>query len=398
MRATFKIILFARVNSDGKQPVMLRATFLRQNKYYSLHRHCTPDQWDADAGRFRKNYPGWSKENDILRTYEQRAADTIRDFEREALRFTFEAFEVKVFADRSKGGMLAWQWIKQVSQSLTEKGRISTGGMYWTIASMVKEYAPKATLLDIDSLWLQRLERWLHKYRNVNDGGASVYFKGIRAACNKAIKAKVMPKTWQPFEDFSFSHLKTAKAKRAIPLDELYRIRDAVPHSQIEAFALNLFMFSFYLRGMNLADIAELTTDNIKDLRVLYARKKTGKKYNIKINAKAAAILDRYKGSDYLFPIYNNTHVTEAQKFRRLRSFTQRMNRALQTIAGRVGLNHDGFTFYIARHTYATAHKMRGTSIEVIKELMGHSNYSTSEHYLSDFADRVLDEADEGLF
>ena len=398
MRATFKIILFARVNADGNQPVMLRATFLRQNKYYPLHRYCVPDQWDADAGRFRKNYHGWNKENDILRTYEQRAADTIREFEREAIRFTFEAFEAKVFADRSTAAMLAWQWIMQVSDELTDKGKMSTGVIYRTVASLVKEYAPKATLLDIDMIWLQRLERWLRKNRNVNDGGVSVYFRGIRAACNKAKKAKVMPKTWQPFEDFSLKHLKTAKAKRAITLDELYRIRDAVPATKVEALALNLFMFSFYMRGMNLADIAGLTTENIKDLRVLYARKKTGKKYNIKLNAKAAAILDRYKGFDYLFPIYNSTHVTEAQRFRRLHSFAQTMNLALQTIAGRVGLNPEGFTFYIARHTYATAHKMRGTSIEVIKELMGHSDYSTSEHYLSDFADRVLDEADEGLF
>jgi len=103
MRATFKIVLFYRVNSDGNQPVMLRATFLRQNKYYPLHRYCTAEQWDATSSRFRKSFPGWNKENDILRTYEQRAADALRDFEREGTRFTFEAFEARVLDDADDG-------------------------------------------------------------------------------------------------------------------------------------------------------------------------------------------------------------------------------------------------------------------------------------------------------
>jgi len=103
MRATFKIILFPRANKAGLYPVKLRASFLRQTKDYSLHRYCTAEQWDAGAARFRKSYPGWNKENDILRTYEQRAADALRDFEREGTRFTFEAFEARVLDDADDG-------------------------------------------------------------------------------------------------------------------------------------------------------------------------------------------------------------------------------------------------------------------------------------------------------
>ena len=55
-------------------------------------------------------------------------------------------------------------------------------------------------------------------------------------------------------------------------------------------------------------------------------------------------------------------------------------------------------TFYVARHSYATAQKLRGNSIEVIRELMSHSDYRTSEHYLADFGSDLLDRADEGLF
>lgn len=399
MRATFKIILYSRPNKDGLYPVKLRATWLRQTKDYTLHRHCTIDQWDAGAGRFRKSYPGWNKENDVLRTYEQRAADALRDFEREGVRFTFEAFEARVFQDRAKTGQVVWRWLVHVADQLAENGRHGNSTFYRNVASVVKAYAPGALLQDVDSEWVRKWEKWMRKNRNVTDGGISINLRTLRAACNKAVKAKVMPKGWQPFEDFTLSHLKRSKSKRAIPLQDMWALRDAEVYTEAERFALDLFMFSFYTRGMNLADIAELRPANVRDLRVVYIRKKTGKAYNIRLHAKAGAILDRYRGGEYLFPVYaEGLHDTAVQKYNRLHKVMKAVNRALRAIAARVGLESEGLTFYVARYSYSTAHKMRGTSIEVIRELMGHSDYKTTEHYLSDFADHVLDDADNLLF
>ena len=102
MRATFRIILFPRPNKAGLYPIKLRASFMRTTKDYTLHRYCTAEQWEPSASRFRKSFPAWAKENDILRTYEQRASDALRDFEREGVRFTFEAFEQRVFSERKR--------------------------------------------------------------------------------------------------------------------------------------------------------------------------------------------------------------------------------------------------------------------------------------------------------
>ena len=399
MRATFKIILYSRPNTAGLYPIKLRATWLRQTKDYTLHRACTPDQWDATACRFRKSYPSWNKENDILRTYEQRAADALRDFEREGVRFTFEAFEARVFTDRAKTGQVVWKWMVQCAENLAESGQHGNSIFYKNVGAVVKAYAPGALLQDVDGDWLQKFERWMRKHREVTDGGISINFRTLRAACNKAIKSKVMPKGWTPFEDFTLSHLKKTKSKRAISLAEMWLLRDADCYTEAERFALDLFMFSFYTRGMNLADIAELRPASVQNLRVVYERRKTHKVYSILLHAKAAAILDRYKGGSYLFPIYaDGVHDTAVQKFNRLHKIMKAVNKSLKVVAERVGVGSEGLTFYVSRHSYATAQKMRGTSIEVIRELMGHSDYKTSEHYLSDFESGVLDRADEGLF
>lgn len=399
MRATFKIILYSRPNKDGLYPVKLRATWLRQTKDYTLHRACLQDQWDQSACRFRKSYPSWNKENDMLRTYEQRAADALRDFEREGVRFTFESFEARVFQDRAKSGHVVWRWMLQCSEALAEGGKYGNSVFYRNVSRVVKAFAPGDILQDVDGEWLQKFEKWMRKNRDVTDGGISINFRTLRAACNKAVKAKVMPKAWQPFEDFTLGHLKKTKSKRAISLEEMWLIRDADCYNEAERFALDLFMFSFYTRGMNLADISELRPANVRELRIVYERKKTHKAYSIRLQAKAAAILDRYKGGSYLFPIYaDGVHDTAVQKFNRLHKIMKAVNKSLRVLAERVGIQSEEFSFYVSRHSYATAQKKRGTPIEIIRELMGHSDYKTTEHYLSDFEAHVLDNADDGLF
>ena len=138
MRATFRIILFPRPNKAGLYPIKLRASFLRTTKDYTLHRYCTLEQWDASASRFRKSFPAWAKENDILRTYEQRASDALRDFEREGVRFTFEAFEQRVFADRAKTGHVAWRWMLEVSGQMREGGQFGNSVFYRNVSAVVK--------------------------------------------------------------------------------------------------------------------------------------------------------------------------------------------------------------------------------------------------------------------
>ena len=74
-----------------------------------------------------------------------------------------------------------------------------------------------------------------------------------------------------------------------------------------------------------------------------------------------------------------------------------KINRALRDIAARLGISTSRLSFYTARHTYATALKERGASVEVISEAMGHADLRTTQIYLRSFDRSVLDEADKLL-
>lgn len=72
--ATFRIVLFARTRDDGTRPVYLRLTYKGKSKYFPLGLHTIPANWDKKLCRFTRDFPEYKKENDLLRTYEQRAA------------------------------------------------------------------------------------------------------------------------------------------------------------------------------------------------------------------------------------------------------------------------------------------------------------------------------------
>ncbi len=119
MRPTFKLILFAREVKDGKRPVMFRVTFNRKSKHFSLSRYALPDEWDEKSNRFRRPFPEYKRENELLRTLEQRAADILFAWERENKAFDFAEFERLMFADRAgKKNLIAWQYVEGIAAAL----------------------------------------------------------------------------------------------------------------------------------------------------------------------------------------------------------------------------------------------------------------------------------------
>lgn len=401
MRPTFKVILFARKVKEGKQPVFLRVTFARESKYFTLNRYCQPALFDKKKCRFRAGYPDHIAENDVLLAIEKRAADYIRNCERENLPFDFVAFERAVFTQTASGGALAWEWFEEVSRTFEAEGKAGNADIYRTLANAVRLFAVRASLAQIDLHWLSKFEAFLRK-RGANDGGISVYMKTLHAACVRAVKAGKMQKGWQPFDGYSLAHLERKKKKRAVGLDVIRRLRDAVPETAFQAFARDLFMFSFYAWGMNLADIAALRRENIRNLRIEYRRQKTGMAYSVNLSAAAAAIVDRYNtGGEYLFPIYLPHNDSARKRKNRLKYISAKVNAALREVCDLCGIPSEGFTFYIARHTYATALKRAGFAHTLIQDVLGHSSPAITEGYLASFEQGVLDEANaqilEGL-
>ena len=399
--ATAKIIQFAKKRKDGRYPIYLRITYLGKYRVYSLNRACLPSQWDSDKCRFKKSWEEWRLDNDLLANYEKRALDAIRDMEREKVVFSYERLQSAVFADLPAEGTTGLaQYINSISADLAIRGKHGNSLVYDKLSKVIESYKPNAALPDVDGAWLESFERWMDTARDLSDGGKSIYLRTLKAACKRAVREKKMPAGWNPFLNYSFSHLKKTKAKKAAPIGFIRALEQLSSNpaqlQKKQQFALDMFLFSFYMRGMNLADIAALTKQNIQGGRLVYTRKKTGVEFSILISEKAGHIITRYFGLERLFPVLLSQK-TEKQKTKRVHTLSGQFNQTLRAVAADLGFDIPGLTFYTARHTYADSLKKAGVSTDVISELMGHSSVRITDSYLKSFDLSVLDEADGRL-
>lgn len=397
---TAKIVLFSKVLQDGRRTVMLRVTYERRSKHFSLHRYCRVEEWDAEAARFRRNYPEAKAENDVLRTYEQRAADALRDVERDRAVFSFEAFEEAVFGRTKAGGESLLTYVRSISLALTKEGRLGSASVVDSLARMITLFRSKATFSEVDAPWLRRFEHFLKAERKQKDRTVYNNLTGLRSICRRVVRDRVMAESWYPFAGYSLRHLSRKNIKKAVRSADMRALEQApLEVGSRKALARDLFLFSFHTRGMNLVDIAALTGDHIQGERLKYTRTKTGKNLSIKLSDPAVAILNRYRsGGRYLFSIYDElTHITDKQKRERLHRVMVWVNQTLRALASELGLSVQNFSFYTARHTYATELKRRGVSVAKISQLLGHASIRVTEEYLKEFEDSELDSADDVL-
>jgi integrase len=334
--------------------------------------------------------------------YEQRVADVLYGFERDNISFTFDRIEQGVFPTRQAGGNTGVaRYLLDVSVQLEKEGHHGNSKIYEGVSDSLRAFRPKALLSDVDAHWLAKYEAWLRMERRCKNGTIALYMRTLRAACNRAIKRdKILPRSWYPFEEFSLGHLVKKKINKAITLEDVRAIEAAELVSKVQLFARDMFLFSFYCRGMNLADIAHLTPANLRGGRIDYIRKKTGQSFSIAISKPAQTIIDRYKrpGEAYLFPIFTTgLHNTDAKRYERKKEVAKSINEALHRIARALHLPDKDFSFYTGRHSYVNILNTKGVDKQVIQASLGHTSLKTTEIYLNTLQSSVIDEADELL-
>lgn len=156
-------------------------------------------------------------------------------------------------------------------------------------------------------------------------------------------------------------------------------------------FARDMFLMSFYLRGMSFIDMAFLKKSDLKNGYVTYRRRKTGQQLVIEWTKEMQMILDKYpeNASDYLLPIIRNPATNERCTYR---NAGYNINHNLKRIAGMIGVSIP-LTLYVARHSWASAAKAKGIPLSVISEGMGHDSEATTQIYLASLDTSVVDKA-----
>ena len=234
-------------------------------------------------------------------------------------------------------------------------------------------------------------ELWL-KTKGVSLNTISFYMRILRAVYNRAVN-EGLTADLHPFGQVYTGVAKTAK--RGISTADIARILHFdLSASPSRAFARDIFMFSFYTRGMSLIDIAKLKTDNIRNGVLTYQRSKTGQRISVKWRKEMQAIVDRYHQQDShrLLPII--TQETDIRK--QYDTALHNINYNLKKIGKAVGLSIP-LTMYVARHSWASAASQSNIPLHVISQCLGHDSEHTTQIYLSSIDVNQMDEANDKI-
>lgn len=273
---------------------------------------------------------------------------------------------------------------------LKQAGKTRTAETYAATLSSFKAFRQGRDLA-LDRLTpeiMEEFQAW-HKCKGNTPNTISFYNRVLRAVYNRAVDDDVID-NGHPFRRVYTGIDKTVK--RALPLATIKQIRDLdLAGAPSADFARNMFLLSFYLRGMSFIDMAYLKKTDLRGGSIVYCRRKTGRRLAIAWTPQMQAILNKYPANPgpYLLPIITDAGGCER---RACKNAGQKINHNLKIIAKTLGLNIP-LTMYVARHSWASAAQAKGIPLAVISEGMGHENQTTTQIYLASLDTSAIDRA-----
>ena len=300
----------------------------------------------------------------------------------------------QIAKENMNGGPTLGEYVRELTQRLYKNGKYRSADIYMcTLRSFMRFRKEKDLLISqLDSLIMEDYESYLRK-NSLTLNTISFYMKRLRAIYNKALEQYGL----EDRKPFAHSFTKnTPTAKRALTAENIHQIVAATTVTEEEALARDLFLFSFYTRGMSFVDIAFLEKGSIKDGQLIYKRKKTGKELRVAWRPCMQEIADRHPSLDgkHLLGIVNQNVVTDVRKQYHYRQC--RVNKALQKFTRRIGIPMK-VTMYCARHSWATIAKEKNIPISVISDSMGHNSEKITRIYLKSINDDVIDRYNDML-
>jgi integrase len=220
----------------------------------------------------------------------------------------------------------------------------------------------------------------------------SFYMRNLRAAYNRAVDYGLTEQR-MPFRHVYTGIEKTQK--RALPLSDLRRIKTMnLSERPVLLFARDMFLLSFYLRGMSFVDLAYLSKTNLNKDVLIYRRSKTKQMLSVKWEPCMQQIVDRYK--DEASPRLLSIIKDEKKARTCYLGASRRVNRALKIIGRTLGLPFE-LTMYVSRHSWASIAKNEGIPIAVISEGLGHDSEKTTRIYLDSLDNSKIDNANSQI-
>jgi len=410
--ASYKFVLFSgNLRQDSRYPLSIRVTKDRKSKYIRTGIIAFQNQWDENTQRFINNkriVPHYKVWNSKLSEIEVQINEIFREFEINRVDWTLNQFEDSFLNRASKSKVE--DFFEELIFTLRDTGHHGNANCYQSTFHILKLFDRKfeeKIFSEIDFKYVKAFDVFLQK-RGCKGNTRKFYLKALRAVLNKAIKENEASEETYPFAKggFNISALEEDTAKRYLPQNDMEKIKNTILENQTLEMTRKLFLFSYYCYGISFIDAALLTNKNLirfnEGVYIVYKRNKTNRVKNvkpiqIKITNEIQQQLDWFLNNtllikDYLLPIVSIDIYNGEKLYNHIRGRSKRNNKNLSRLAEALEIELK-LTSYVSRHTMAMTLQNNNIPREVISQILGHSDITTTNIYLDSFDSSVIDKA-----
>ena len=365
----------------------------RKTKLLFSDYHIYTDEWDADSSKATstlsdERLPLISAINKAILRDRSRLNDVIDYLIKNCSTFTVEQI-LEIYTEKYKTQSF-FNYMNSLIVSLRLKGKTGTSETYTNTLKSFRTFRRNEDfpICDLNSDLIEEYETYL-KCRHLSPNTISFYMRVLRAVYNRAVEEN-LAEAVNPFRHVYTGISKTKK--RALSIYQLRKLKNIdLSYCASMNYARDMFLLSFYLRGMSLVDMAFLKKSDLKNGYITYRRRKTGQLLIIKWTKEMQSILNKYKSQSekYLLPILKDKMINERTTYR---TVGYNINFNLKKIASLLNISIP-LTLYVARHSWASIAKIKGIPVNVISEGMGHDSEITTRIYLASLDISLLDKA-----
>jgi integrase len=377
------------ISRDKKIPILLRVSINSEHDYFNTGRRIKETHYDKETKSVKSGIDGHSELDSFITRQKGRVEKIISDFEKKGEVATL--FKVKQIYEQETGKVKSLCFYEFVEETIKwEREYTSISGStldnYDKEIKKLKLYKRKLSIHDID-------KKFLEQYK-------SHILETLGHAKNTAYHAMCFLRkyTKKLFDDGKISPYPFAKFQVGSPFEvdpdylepeELTKLHDLYDSGELlkvvkkseskycrykefnigERYqdVLKYFLVACYT-GLRHSDIKTLRREHIKGKFVVKemvkGREGRRKTVRIPVRKRLLSLIDNTKGLLFEKPVMEDSQT----------------NKYLKAIMEAAGIDKH-ITFHCARHSFAIISLLLGVKIEVVSDILGHSELTTTQRY-----------------
>ncbi|MDE6299155.1 MAG: site-specific integrase [Muribaculaceae bacterium] len=280
--------------------------------------------------------------------------------------FTWDGFSNFLSLKKVDGSFLVF-----LEESIRDRKDIkdSTKKNHRKLLVALKKFQEITQFSDLTTANILRFEDWLRSRKTYRQTTIASYHKFFKVYIHEALKRNYIEKN--PYAGLSIDRGKSSVRKYLTP-EEVHLFEQVELSTRSLDSVRDLFLFQCYT-GIAYADLVSFDFNKVieRDGRYILndCRKKNGEIFYIVLLPKAISILRKYS---FNLPVISN----------------QQYNLRLKLVANYARVNKT-VTTHMARHTYASMCLNAGIKIEVLAQMLGHTDIKTTQIYAKMFNSTV---------